>query len=176
MKVHRLPVGELACNCYLIEKDQKCLLIDPGDEYEKILEFINGKDIVGILITHGHFDHIGCLKQLSSSFSYPVYQYDNLQEGSLTIENFTLEVVFTPGHSQDSVSFYFKEDKIMFTGDFVFYNTVGRCDLEGGDFGMMLESIQKIKKYPEDVVLYPGHGICTTLKREKELNPYFNYE
>lgn len=173
MKVSCLKVGELRCNCYLIEKDNNCLLVDPGDEYDKILEFIKDKNIKGILITHGHFDHIGCVEQLVHNFHYPVYQKDNLQEGKIKLSTFEFEVIYTFGHSMDSITYYFKEDKVMFTGDFLFFDTIGRCDLDGSDYNVMLESIEKIKQYDDDIKVYPGHGESTNLGREKTNNPYF---
>ena len=173
MKITKISVGMLKCNCYLLEKNNEYLLIDPGDEYEKIINFIKGKKIIGILITHHHFDHIGALKKLEENFSYPVYSSDNLKEGNLNIGSFSLEVIFTKGHSKDSVSYYFKEEKVMFVGDFVFLKNIGRCDLEGGDFQEMLSSIKKLKQYPKEITLYPGHGETTTLAFEMENNPYF---
>ena len=175
LKVTKIEVGELQCNCYLIEKNNTYLLVDPGDEYQKIVNFIQGKKIVGILITHGHFDHIGCLQKLEEDFHYPVYQYSNLKEGNLSIGNFSLEVIFTKGHSNDSVCYYFKENKVMFVGDFIFKGTIGRCDLEGGNFNEMLQSLKKIKKYEKVITLYPGHGDKTTIKEELENNSYFKY-
>lgn len=173
LKIAKIEVGELHCNCYLVEKNNTYLLIDPGDEYQKILNFIQGKKIAGILITHGHFDHIGCLKKLEEDFHYLVYQYSNLKEGNLSIGNFSLEVIFTKGHSSDSVCYYFKEDKVMFVGDFIFKGTIGRCDLPGGNFKEMQNSLQKIKQYDQEITLYPGHGEKTTLQEEIEFNPYF---
>ena len=173
MKISKIEVGMLKCNCYLLEKDNKCLLIDPGDEDEKIINFIKDHKILGILITHHHFDHIGALKKLEEKFHYPVYSYDNLEEGRLNIGPFSLEVLFTKGHSQDSVSYYFKEEKVMFVGDFIFKTAIGRCDLEGGNFHEMLSSIKKIKQYPKEIALYPGHGEKTTLDFEIQNNPYF---
>lgn len=175
LKIEKIEVGELQCNCYLVEKNNTYLLIDPGDEYQKIVNFIQGKKIVGILITHGHFDHIGCLQKLEEDFHYPVYQYSNLKEGNFSIGNFSLEVIFTKGHSNDSVCYYFKENKVMFVGDFIFKGTIGRCDLEGGNFNEMLQSLQKIKQYNQEITLYPGHGEKTTLQEELENNPYFKY-
>ena len=74
----------------------------------------------------------------------------------------------------DSVSFYFYDDKAMFVGDFVFLDSIGRCDLDGGNFSLMRESINKIKTYSNDIMLYPGHGSKTLLGYEKENNYYFN--
>lgn len=174
MKINCIKVGELQCNCYLLEKDKECLLIDPGDEYSKIKNLIEGKNLRSILITHHHFDHIGCVEKLKKEYNILVYDDENLKEGKNKIGEFELEVIATKGHSKDSISFYFKEEKVMFTGDFLFFNTIGRCDLEGGDEQEMLESIEKIKKYEDDITIYPGHGPSTTLEREKKYNPYFD--
>ena len=74
----------------------------------------------------------------------------------------------------DSICFYFYKDKVMFVGDFIFKDSIGRCDLEGGNISLMKESIEKIKKYDDDITIYPGHGEFTTLGREKLENYYFN--
>ena len=173
MKVQFIKVGELKCNCYLVEKEQQYLLIDPGADYEKILQFIQGKDIVAILITHSHFDHVGCVEQLVQDFGYPVYQKDNLEEGHHQIGNFSFEVIYTFGHTMDCITYYFKEEQIMFTGDFLFSGTIGRCDLVGSDYQEMLKRIHKIKKYDDNILVYPGHGVETKLGREKKNNIYF---
>ena len=173
MKINCLKVGELQCNCYLLEKNNQCLLIDPGDEYNKIKEFIKGKNIISILITHNHFDHVGCVEKLKEELNIPVYKFINLEEGKHTIDSFDFEVIHNPGHSIDSISFYFKEEKVMFTGDFLFKGTIGRCDLEGGSIKEMFNSISKIKNYSNDIKIYPGHGELTTLGEEKQKNPYF---
>ena len=166
MNISKIIVGELECNCYLLEKDNNCLLIDPGAEYNKIKEFIKEKDIIGILITHHHFDHIGCLTNL-------VNDYKNLKVGTNNINNFNFEVIKTYGHTMDSITYYFKEEKVMFTGDFLFYDTIGRYDFPESNVEEMKLSIEKIKKYPSDITIYPGHGIETTLEREKNHNIYF---
>ena len=102
------------------------------------------------------------------------FDKDNLKEGKFDIDAFHFEVIYTPGHTSDSVTYYFKDDKVMFTGDFVFKDSIGRCDLPTGDFRVMLNSIEKIKKYDDDIVIYPGHGEKSTLGYEKTNNEYFN--
>lgn len=175
MVIEKIEVGELLCNCYLVTLGNYSLLIDPGDDYSKILEFIGKRKVIGILITHGHADHIGCVKKLVEDFSYPLYQFDSLHEGHLDIQDFSIEVLFNPGHSKDSVSYYFEKEGVMFVGDFIFRKTIGRCDLEGGDFGEMLQSLSKMKRYDPNIILYPGHGDKTTLGWELRNNPYFEY-
>lgn len=173
MNIKNIKVGELQTNCYLIEKDNNCLIIDPGAEYPKIKELLKNKHLIGIIITHYHFDHIGCLDTLKEEYKIPVYDYKNLKEGINHISTFTFEVIKTYGHTMDSITIYFKEEKIMFTGDFLFYNTIGRYDFPESNEQEMQKSITKIKQYPNDITIYPGHGITTNLGYEKEHNPYF---
>ena len=172
MNIDKIVIGPLEENCYLIEKNNKYLLVDPGEDLEKILDFIKEKEILGILITHNHHDHIGSLKYLQDRFNYKTYQYNNLKEGTISIEPFNINIIFTPGHTSDSITYYFKDEKIMITGDFLFKNTIGRCDLETSSILDMQKSINKIKEYPNDIKIYPGHGQSTTLGSEKEFNPY----
>lgn len=173
IKVSKIEVGSYLCNCYLVDNGKECLLIDPGDDYLDILKFIKGKNIIGILITHSHFDHVGCVLKLVKEFGYPVYSNENLKEGIFKLGSFSLEVIKTYGHTLDCLSFYFKEDKIMFTGDFLFYRTIGRCDFEESNYDMMLESLVKISKYDDDIIIYPGHGQASILGEEKMYNSYF---
>ena len=113
------------------------------------------------------------MDKLKKSTNALVYDYNTCEEKKYSVGPFQFDVIRFPGHAKDLVSFYFEQDKIMFVGDFVFKQTVGRCDLEGGNFNEMLNSITKLKKYPEDIKLYPGHGPITTLKDEIHTNPYF---
>ena len=167
--------GTLRENCYLLEIDNQYLVIDPGDEYNKIKSFIkeDGK-VLAVLITHRHFDHIGALKEIIEEYHCPIYDKMSTDEDTYTIGPFTFNVIFTPGHSTDSITFYFKKKKKMFDGDFVFEGNIGRCDLEGGSMSEMMRSINKIKKYPDDTTIYPGHGEFTKLGHEKLKNYYFN--
>lgn len=168
MDIKILEVGYLKENCYVLNKNGKCLIIDPGDEYEKIIANIDC-EIIGILLTHHHFDHIGALSFFKD---IPVYDFLNLKEGKHKIDDFLLEVIYTPGHTSDSVTYYFYKDNVMFTGDFLFKNCIGRTDLETGSNFDMKKSIEKIKQYDDNIIVYPGHGIFTTLNDEKEKNIY----
>ena len=160
MNIKKIVVGQLQENCYIVEKDDCCLIIDPGAEPDKIIKNIN-KIVVGILITHNHFDHIGALDYLTD-----YYHIDNKP-----INEFDYEVIETKGHTLDSKTYYFKNEGIMFTGDFLFKDSIGRTDL-GGNNKLMIESLKKIKEYPNDIKIYPGHGDDTILGKEKE---YFDY-
>lgn len=173
MEVKRVVTGYLDENCYLLIQNGTCLVIDPGDEYPKIMEEIGDNKVLAVLITHSHFDHIGALRNFLTKRSIKIFKRSNLEEKEYSIGDFHFKCLYTPGHSKDSVSFYFEEEKKMFVGDFVFKESVGRCDLPGGDEEELHESIQKLMTYPEDITLYPGHYDETTLKYEKENNPFF---
>ena len=170
MKVEILVLGPLDTNTYILSKDGKCIIIDPADDAEKIISFCSKYEVEEIIVTHHHFDHVGALEEFDPSL---VYKYDNLEEGEHTIGPFNFEVIYTPGHTKDSVSYYFKEDNILFDGDFVFWLGIGRCDLDDGDYKEMMRSIEKIKKYPKDMIICPGHGNHTTLEYEMERSLYF---
>ncbi len=159
MQIELLKVGELRTNCYIVTKNNQTIIIDPGDEYEKIKEVCQNKKIVGIFVTHHHFDHIGALKQLE--------EFYHVTHNTSTI--WDLEIIPCPGHAKDLICFYFKEDNVLFSGDFIFYHTIGRCDLEGSNWQAMQKSIENIITYPQDIIIYPGHGNPTTLKEELPL-------
>lgn len=173
VRIDFIKVGYLQANCYLLKKNNNYLLIDPGEDLEKIEKFIANKNIVGILATHSHFDHIASIKDLVKKYKFKVYNSSNLKEGINKIENFTFELINTPGHTMDSITIYFRKEKVMFTGDFLFKGTIGRCDLAGGNYKLMKQSIDKISQYDNDIKIYPGHGPSTTLGEEKINNPYF---
>lgn len=173
MEVNIVKVGYLETNCYILKKDT-CIIIDPGDESDKIKKEIGNYKVSAILITHNHFDHIGCLEELKSFYNCKVYDYSNLEEKEYNIDNFLFKVIYTKGHSNDSVTFYFKKENIMFVGDFIFKNSIGRTDLETGNYNEMVKSINIIKKYDKDIIIYPGHGDSTILGNEIKYNFYFN--
>ncbi|MDD3241543.1 MAG: MBL fold metallo-hydrolase [Bacilli bacterium] len=173
MKISRVVVGELEENCYILEKNNHALVIDPGAEYFKIKESLKNYILDGILITHNHFDHVGALNELLEIYKVKSYNMDNLKEGINTVGNFTFDVTYNKGHTSDSISFFFEEINSMFVGDFIFQRTIGRWDLPTGSELDMVKSIEEIKKRDNDIILYPGHGPETVLGYEKKYNPYF---
>ena len=175
MEIINLKLGMLKTNCYILKEGNETLIIDPADEYFKIDEIIKNTDLKGILITHNHFDHIGALNQLLKNYQTKTYDKNNLEEKTYQIGNFSFEVIYTPGHTADSITFYFPKEKAMFVGDFIFKDDIGRCDLPTGDYLQMLASINKIKKDNDDILIYPGHEETTTLLEEKKFNEYFKY-
>ena len=114
------------------------------------------------------------IEKLKSKYQIPVFDYTNLKEGKMLLNVFDFEVIFTPGHTDDSVTYYFKEDDVMFTGDFIFKESIGRTDLETGDDLKMKMSLKKIKTYPDTTKIYPGHGMSSTLEYEKQKNIYLS--
>ena len=175
MKITIVQNGNLFENCYILEKDNKYLIIDPGSEFDRLNSYIDkDKELLAILITHKHFDHIGAVNEFVKSYKCSVYEKISIEEQNYKIGPFDFNVIFTPGHSSDSVTYYFYKEHIMFVGDFIFEGNIGRCDLEGGSMADMMNSIEKIKKYPDDTVIYSGHGEFTRLGHEKMKNYYFN--
>ena len=169
MEIKKLKVGYIRTNCYILIEDEDVIIIDPGDEYEKIKEETKDLNIQAILITHYHFDHVGALTKFKN---IEIYDYKTTNK-KIKLKNFEFEIIETKGHTNDSVSFYFKNENKMFVGDFVFQNTIGRTDLETSNHDDIMKNIEKIKKYPENTEIYPGHGNNTILKEELINNPFF---
>lgn len=163
MKIDKIIVGDLDTNCYILNTNNKCLVIDPGDEYNKIKKVIGDNDVMGVIITHHHFDHIGALKYFDNDL---LLDRTNLEEKEYDLNGFKFEVIYTPGHKEDAITIYFKKENIMFTGDFIFKGTIGRMDLPGGSYKDMKESLNKISKYDRNIKIYPGHGEETFLRDE----------
>lgn len=190
-------------NNYLIidEESKEAALVDCSAYDENILIELKkqGVKLKYILLTHGHFDHIGGLNHLAKDIevlmhsadkewveqvndylpmigmpSMEVPKIDRYIEDNeiIKVGNLEIKVIHTPGHTQGGVCFYI--DGHLFSGDTIFRESVGRCDLPGGNFSQIVESIEnKIFILPEDTVIYPGHGKTTTVSWEKEHNSYF---
>lgn len=171
-KVKRIVNGELEENCYILIQGNDAIIIDPGSQVEDILVEVKTKNLLKILVTHKHTDHIGALFEIVSRRQVDYLSFEDLKDEEYKIGPFKFEVIFNPGHSADSVSFYFKNEKRMFVGDFIFKGSIGRCDLPTGNMEDMKKSLEKLKTYDEKITLYPGHGDITTIKEEKENNIY----
>ena len=173
MEIKTVVTGYLDENCYLLIKNGTCLVVDPGDEYNKIKDAIGDNKVLGVLITHSHFDHIGALRNFLTKRSIKIFKRSNLEENKeYAIGDFKFKCIYTPGHSKDSVTFYFEEEKKMLIGDFIFKESIGRTDFPGGSETEMKDSIKKILEYPDDIEIYPGHNEISTLGYEKQNNPY----
>lgn len=161
--------GDLEENCYIIHNKKHALIIDPGSESDKIFKVIDDLKlkVKGILITHYHFDHVLCLDEVINKYKVDVIDYKNKVDD---IDDFHFEIIENFGHTMDSVSFYFRKEKVMFTGDFVFKDSIGKYDYFNER--IMYKSLKEFCKLDDDIVIYPGHGESSTVGYEKE-NNYF---
>ena len=187
-------MGPIETNCYLVTclQTAKSLLIDPGDEYEKIEGVLSGRPIEFILNTHGHIDHVKedekfgvpvyihskdkeCLADASKNLSAFVGEPITIDVDAVVLEDgdtvklgeAVFEVLHTPGHSAGSVSF--KAEGILFSGDTLFCGDYGRTDLPGGSEEELFSSVRgKLLSLPGETVVYPGHGPCTSIGEEKK--------
>lgn len=184
MLIKTLPVGQLETNCYIVANEDtlECVIIDPGDESNTILDYIEENKLkpVAVFITHGHFDHIGGVEGIRCEFDIPVYlnsrddgvenarSYD---EGDvLDYAGFRFAILATPGHTPGGVTI--KVEDALFTGDTLFKGSCGRTDLPGGDMLQELASLKKICSVEGEFDVYPGHMDPTSLIREKTFNYY----
>ena len=193
MQMKTMPLGAYQTNCYLVwnEDSDRCLVIDPGYEPERVLSEVArlNKTIEAVLLTHGHFDHVGAVRTLAAETDCQVYlneqdlsmptqltagplYYTHLyKEGDvLNLAGVKLRVIHTPGHTPGSVCLV-AEDAI-FSGDTLFEGSCGRTDLPGGDWATILKSLKRLAQMEGDFRVYPGHGPSTTLADEKRWNPY----
>lgn len=193
MKIHTLAVGAYETNCYIVYQDSEkdCVVIDPGYEPETILDAVAnlGKSVAAILLTHGHFDHVGAVREIFSQTDCDIYLcpadcqmpemmtagplcYTNsYAEGdTLHLAGLTFKILHTPGHTPGSVCLLC--ENALFAGDTLFAGSCGRTDLPCGDWDTLTQSLQRLKALTDDYTVYPGHGEATTLSLEKAYNPY----
>ncbi len=193
MHIECLPLGDYQTNCYFIWADNAstCAVIDPGYQPETVLSFArqNGKSIETILLTHGHFDHVGAVKDLAAAtgcrvylcdkdLSLPpmitagkLYYTDTYDDGDLiTTADLTLQVISTPGHTPGSVCLLCED--ALFSGDTLFAGSCGRTDFPGGSTSEILRSLRRLAALPGDFRVFPGHAESTKLSRERQYNPF----
>ncbi len=201
MKVYGLSVGPLQENTYLlVSEDGRGVIVDPGDEPQRILAEIHrvGLRPEAILLTHAHFDHVGAVAPLVEALGLPVYLHPNdlplyqqatpsaarwglsipqppeptqfLAEGQTLDFGLDLEVLFLPGHAPGHVAFY--RPGHLVSGDVLFRGGIGRYDLPGCDPQALFASLQRLTLLPPQTVVYPGHGPLTTIAQEIASNPY----
>ena len=193
LKIHTLPLGSYQTNCYIIYDDasKTCCVIDPGYAPETVLNKVSqlGLTVDAILLTHGHFDHVGAVKEIAAETGCEVYLCEDdlsmppmmtagtlyytrtYAEGdALKLAGLTIHVLHTPGHTPGSVCLL--TDDVIFSGDTLFAGSCGRTDLPGGDWATILRSLKRLAAMENDCTVYPGHGESTTLAEEKRYNPY----
>ena len=215
--IHQIVVGVCVTNCYLFcPNEQECIIIDPGGDEVEIISKIKTLEVtpLGIVLTHGHFDHIAALskvkeyflkkgidlniaihsedniylgesgetvnKQFLNFFGFnrdkryidyisSIPQADVLVEENNKLFNTNITIIETPGHTKGSICLYSAEDKILFSGDTLFYRGIGRTDFPDGDQNAIIHSIKtKLFTLPEETIIYPGHGPTSTVGGEKE--------
>ena len=192
LKIHILTLGMYQTNTYIIheENSKGCCIIDPGYEADTILQECEalGLHVEAILLTHGHFDHVGAVRDLAADTGCRVflcaeddalppmftggklYFTDAYAEGTiLNIAGLYLRVLHTPGHTPGSVCL--QCDGSLFSGDTLFAGSCGRTDI-GGSWTAIQASLQRLASLEGDLTVYPGHGQSTTLAVEKRYNPY----
>lgn len=186
MQIHRIISEYIQTNVYLIEEDREAILIDAGANTKKVIDFLNKHNLKlkFILMTHNHLDHSKALKEIAEKTGAKVFmsKKDNNIEFGENLEDFTdikegeifklsntkLEAISTPGHTKGGFCFYLKEDNILFAGDTLFNQGIGRTDLPTSSEEEMAESLTKLFKLPGNTIVYPGHGEKTTIKEEKK--------
>ena len=159
MDISVLTVGPIQTNCYVVhqEGNSQCVVIDPGEEAAKIADFLKrkGLECKGILLTHGHFDHIMAVQAV------------------LNLAGFDIKAIHTPGHTKGGCCYYSEEDKVVFCGDTLFMESIGRTDFPTGNGRELIDSLKnRLLVLPGDVTAYPGHGPETTIDYEQANNPY----
>lgn len=206
MKIETMVLGDVRTNCYLlIEEDTKrALVVDPADRADVIARKLvdEGLTLQGILLTHGHGDHILAVGDLKKQFGVKVYaakaeeplllepalnlsqalfgipvmvQPDVLLEDGQEFEvaGIHLRMLHTPGHTPGGCCYYQAEEKVLFSGDTLFCGSIGRTDFPGGSLSELVRSVkEKLLVLPGDVKVYPGHEEMTTIGHEKKYNPY----
>jgi hydroxyacylglutathione hydrolase len=201
MRARGFTVGPLQENCWVIEEGARAIVVDPGDEAERLIEELEGLTVDAILLTHTHFDHVGAVAALARHTGAPVfcpatevfilqeinayvfpgygpyepYDPEETIEGGehLTLAGLEIDVLFTPGHSPGHVSFSIPDHQLLLSGDVLFQSSIGRTDLPGGDHERLMESIAMLlDTLPDDTRVLPGHMGVTTLGRERHTNPF----
>ena len=193
LNIHNLQLGAYFTNCYIIHEaaSTACCVIDPGARADKVLALLQEKGLTleAILLTHGHFDHVGAVQDLAKQTGCrvflceddltmppnmtagPLFYTDDYHEGDvLHLAGLQITVLHTPGHTPGSVCLV-TEDAI-FSGDTLFAASCGRTDLPGGDTAAIMRSLRRLRDLPGDYRVFPGHSIPTVLSREREYNRY----
>jgi len=202
LTVETLEVGTYLTNCYLVHYDGLAIIIDPGDDHGRIINRIKNRkvNVKNIVLTHGHIDHIGALPEIKKFTGAPVlihpgdaemltdakanlsyYHQDEFvaeaadgfisEEDTIDLGQFRFQVIHTPGHTPGGISLF--TDGIVFTGDALFQESIGRTDFPNGDYDTLIQAIKtKLLVLPDDTTVYPGHGPETNIARERSSNPW----
>lgn len=191
------------CNTYIVGNETNVIIIDPANDERSIKKIVNNRNVLGIFLTHGHYDHFKKIHKLLKIYNVKVYLQKNaylklsdiysscavyfgcnepiqllkeqiveLKDGeTIVLEDINVKVIFTPGHTNCSVSFKIEDN--IFTGDTLFFEGVGRWDLPTASSIQLMESINILLKAKINYDLYPGHGEKTSCFYEQKHNPYY---
>lgn len=204
MKIETFALGPLETNSYVASEKGLAVAVDVGGDPAPMLEYLEreGLTLTHVLLTHLHFDHIYGAARLSGVSGAPVlagagdaylmeselgrggfmgfpkvkhFSYQPLEEGGIELLGQPCQVLLTPGHTAGSLSYHFPEAGVVFAGDVIFYRAIGRTDFAGGSLQTLLDAVKrKIFTLPPETVIYPGHGLETTVGEERLHNPYFS--
>ena len=198
-KIERFVVGAYQTNCYVLYQDQEVLIVDPGARAERMIAAIDANQgvVKGIVLTHGHLDHIGAVDDLVAHYNCPVYISEadqallkdprlnesaggreiivkakpkTIPYGKTKIGNFNIEFIDAPGHTDGCTMMIW--DQNLFAGDVLFKGSIGRTDLATGSNSKMINTLNMIKQMNVDFKVFSGHGDSTTLFEEFANNPY----
>jgi hydroxyacylglutathione hydrolase len=203
LAVNRYELGPIGTNCYVVrahDRAHEAVVVDPGADAPRILDELAALETTcaAILITHGHWDHLGGVAELAQATGAPVYMADDerllledvnsftppgveLQPYSpdvalqgdevLELAGMSFETLRVPGHSPAHLAYH--TEGAVFSGDLLFAGSVGRTDLPGADWDTLVESIRTLAdRYPRDTIVYSGHGPETTIGAELDRNPF----
>ena len=191
------------CYFAINDETKELIIIDPGYSPKQLAERVRqeGCTPVAILLTHGHFDHIMAAQAVKEKYNIPIYacrqEEEMLREPSVNmtahygkncsiipdvllndlevfqVAGFTIQIIHTPGHTKGSCCYYIEEEDVLFSGDTVFYGSVGRTDFPGGSTADIVRSLHKlVDSLPEETEVFPGHDASTTIGYEKRYNPF----
>lgn len=202
MPIAKFSLGPLETNCYVVNNDAEAVVIDVGGDPAPIREYLaeRGLKLLAVCLTHKHFDHTYGVADLAAATGAPVYAsrheacLDNTESvrggiwglplvppyacediplGDHSFGALHFTILETPGHTPGGISLYYPAEKAVFTGDALFFRSIGRTDFPGGDQATLLRSIrEKLFTLPEDTHVYPGHGGATTLGDERRQNAF----
>ncbi|MCR5031386.1 MAG: MBL fold metallo-hydrolase [Lachnospiraceae bacterium] len=206
-KIYTRILGPIATNCYVIHEEEstQAVVIDPADQGSAIYQELTDKGltVAGILLTHGHFDHMAGATDLQEKSGAKIYAASAekalcadpalnlsldfigqritvlpdvyLEDGEdVTLGGITFHTIFTPGHTEGSCCFYVEDADLLFAGDTLFCESIGRTDFPTSSMSSMRASLKKLMTLPESCTVYTGHGEVTAIGHEKKYNPFIS--
>lgn len=193
------------CYFIINENTKEAIIIDPAAQADDIMKQLESDNLtpVAILLTHGHFDHIMAVNHLVQEYAIPVYASEEEKEllassrlncsimmghgyvtemtqglqdqDEIVLANIPIKVIHTPGHTIGGTCYYLSKEAVLFSGDTLFYESIGRTDLPTGNSSQLLKSVnEKLMVLPDNIKVYPGHGTATSIGNERRNNPYLS--